>query len=120
MAHTCCGDCGGCHGCRQSVLELTEGEVALLRALGQIPFLPVARKADAMTPYYLEDTAFSVAEYSAILESLAWKGLITLDFDKPLSGFDAGAYREFPICGSMALTARGQRVLEQLELQGAC
>ena len=43
------------------------------------------------------------------------KGLISLDYDQPLGGCDYGAY---PLRGSFALTARGQRVLELLEIQG--
>ncbi len=109
-----CGNCGGC--CR--TLELTRAEVEMLRRFGQIPFLPVARKADSMTPYYLEDNRYSVEEYGVILQNMERKGLISLDFDQPLSGFDGSAYRGYPILGSMALTARGQSVLEQIERQG--
>lgn len=38
----CNGNCGGCTGCARE-LVLTEPEIGLLRELGQIPFLPVAR-----------------------------------------------------------------------------
>lgn len=90
----------------------------MLRTLGQIPFLPIARKADDMTPVYLEDTAYTPAEFSLILQVLEQKGLISLDYDKPLSGYDMSAYACYPIRGSMALTAKGQTVLEILETQG--
>ena len=44
------------------------------------------------------------------------KNLITLDFDKPLKNYTPSP--AYPIHGSMALTARGQHVIELLELQG--
>ena len=46
------------------------------------------------------------------------KGLISLDYDKPLKGFDDSAYSAYPIRGSMALTERGQLVLDLIERQG--
>ena len=90
----------------------------MLRTLGQIPFLPVARKADDMTPVYLEDGAYAPEEYSLILQCLEKKGLISLDYDAPLTGASMDAYRGYPVHGSMALTHRGQQVLEMLEVQG--
>ena len=90
----------------------------MLRLLGQIPFLPVARRADDMTPVYLDETEYTQAEYSLILQCLEKKALISLDYDKPLKGFDMTAYQAYPIHGSIALTARGQQVLELLETQG--
>lgn len=90
----------------------------MLLTLGQIPFLPIARKADSMEPVYLEDDRHSPEEYSLILQCLEVKRLISLDFDKPLAHFDDAAYAPYPIRGSMALTARGQQVVELLEKQG--
>lgn len=113
----CDHNCAGCSGCGKS-LSLTKEEVGMLQTLAQIPFLPVARRADAMTPVYLEDDKHTKEEYGLILECLEKKGLISLDFDRPLHGFDDGAYRAYPIRGSMALTARGQSVVELLEMQG--
>lgn len=113
----CSGNCGQCGGCA-GVLELNKGELCLLRKLGQIPFLPVARKASDMTPIYLEDSDYTVEEYSLILACLERKGLVDLDYHAPLSGFDDRAYAAYPLRGSMALTARGQSVLELLETQG--
>ena len=113
----CDHNCASCGGCGKS-LSLTEAEIEMLQMLAQIPFLPVARRADSMTPVYLEDEKHTKEEYSLILECLEKKRLISLDFDKPLCGFDDGAYRAYPIRGSMALTARGQTVVELLELQG--
>lgn len=113
----CSGNCASCGGCT-GALVLTEGEIALLRQLGQIPFLPVARKADDMTPIFLEYSDYPLEEYSLILQCLEKKNLISLDYDKPLTHFDTSAYAAFPIHGSMALTQRGQSVLDLLELQG--
>ena len=113
----CNGNCGSCGGCAKALL-LTEGEIGMLQKLGQIPFLPVARKADDMTPVYLEDTDCTIEDYSLILQVLEKKGLISLDYDKPLRGFDMAAYKGYPVHGSMALTARGQGVLEMMETQG--
>ena len=48
MGH-CNGNCANCGGCG-SMLALTDGEIAFLQKLGQIPFLPVARKAGDMIP----------------------------------------------------------------------
>ena len=113
----CNGNCGNCGGCAKE-LVLTEAEIFMLNALGQFSFLPVARKADDMTPVYLEDTHYSREEYSLILQCLEKKALISIDYDKPLQGADMSAYKGYPVHGSFALTERGQQVLEMLELQG--
>ena len=111
-----CDNCaGGCSGCARE-LTLTEGELEILEKLSQIPFLPITRKIDDATPIYLEDQARSKEEYSLVLQLLEKKNLITLDFDRPLKNHIPCP--DYPIHGSMALTARGQAVLELLELQG--
>ncbi len=110
-----CDSCNkNCGGCDQS-LTLTEAEVSVLEALSQIPFLPIARKVDDPSPIYLEENRYSVEEYALILQCLEKKGLISLDFDRPLKNAAPSAY---PIQGSMALTARGQAVIELMDLQG--
>ncbi len=111
----CGGNCGACSGCGRE-LVLTEQEIEFLKLLGQIPFLPVARKMDDPTPVYLEEG--EPAEMSLLLQCLEKKGLISLDFDRQLKGFDESAYAAYPIRGSMALTERGQKVLELMEYQG--
>ena len=113
----CNGNCSSCGGCAKELL-LTEGEILLLQKLGQIPFLPVARRADDMIPVYLEDADCSREEYSLILQVLEKKALIALDYSAPLKGCDMSAYKGLPVHGSIALTARGQSVVEMLELQG--
>lgn len=113
----CSGNCGSCGGCARE-LVLSEPEIGFLRKLGQIPFLPVARKMGDLTPVYLEENDRSVEEYSLLLQCLEKKALISLDFDKPLKDFDHSDYGAYPIRGSMALTERGQMVLDLLERQG--
>ena len=113
----CSGNCSGCSGCG-GCMELSEGEIRMVLTLGQIPFLPVARKMGDLTPVFLEDSEYSREEYSLILQCLEKRGLISLDYDKLLKGFDDSRYEGFPVRGSFALTERGIRVLEVLELQG--
>ena len=113
----CSGNCASCGGCGKELL-LSQPEIRMLTTLGQIPFLPVARKAADMIPIYLEESEYSPEVYSQILQHLEAKGLISLDYDAPLSGASMEAYRGYPVHGSMALTQRGQSVLEMLELQG--
>lgn len=114
----CGNSCGGCGGCGGQALLLTAAELALLRLFAQAPFLPVSSAYDMKTPVYLENQEWSEAEYSGAILSLAGKGLIRLDYDIPLKNFDYESYRSFPLHGSMALTGRGQDVLEQIEIQG--
>ena len=116
--NSCGKGCGGCSGCA-GALELTVGEIEMLRTLAQIPFLPVARTVDGETPVYLEEEARPAEEYSLILQCLEKRGLISIDYDKPLKSFDMSAYAAYPVQGSFALTARGQQVVELLEYQGA-
>ncbi len=113
----CGGSCESCGGCAKA-LTLTPEEIAMLQKLAQIPFLPIARRADTMTAIYLEDTEQSIEEYAGIIACLEKKNLIDVDYRKPLSGFDYKAYTAYPVHGSMALTMRGQSVVELLELQG--
>lgn len=114
----CNGNCASCSGCARE-LVLTQPEIDFLQELGQVAFLPVARTMGDLTPVYLEAGEEKREEYSLLLQCLEKKGLVSLDFDKPLKGFDDGAYAQYPIRGSMALTERGQKVLELLEYQGA-
>ena len=114
MPH-CNGNCASCSGCARE-LELTEMELDFLNTLAQYAFLPVARTMGDLTPVYLEGG--EKEEMSLLLQCLEKKGLISLDYDKPLKGFDMSAYKAYPIQGSMALTERGQKVLELLDYQG--
>jgi hypothetical protein len=115
------GDCAHCKGCSEcggcgNQLLLTEPEIKLLRLFGQIPFLPVARKADNMDPVFLELGAPDF--YRGVIENLERKGLIDLDYHQDLKGFPYKGYEGYPLKGSMSLTGRGQEVLDLLDLQG--
>lgn len=111
----CNGNCEKCGGCARE-LVLTEEEIRFLNRFTQIPFLPVARKMGDLEPVYLEPDA--PENVGLILQCLEKKGLISLDYDMPLKGFDHSAYAAYPIRGSMALTERGHSVLELMERQG--
>lgn len=113
-----CGNCSGCNGCDRS-LTMTQAEVQMMNLLAQIPFLPIGRRMDDPAPVYLEEDDRPAEEYTLILQCLETKGLISLDFDQPLKNADYSRYAHLPIHGSMALTARGQQVLEVLERQGS-
>jgi len=102
----CCGDCGGC-----GELILSKAELSILDELRQIPFLPVARAQEDDSPVFPERAN---KETSLALQCLEKRGLITIDFDRPLSGGKSSD----PACGSIALTAKGIRVLELLDIQG--
>ena len=107
----CSGNCASCSGCARE-LVLTEAEVAFLEELAQIPFLPVARLMGEDKPAFPEK---DTPEMTLLLQCLEKKGLISLDYRLPIRGFDYGAY---PIRGSLALTQRGQSVVELLQIQG--
>ena len=122
----CSGSCSSCGACGSSSggcpfasqLYMGPDEVKVLRMFGQTPFLPVARRPDNMIPVYLEDDQFSQDTYSLLLQLLEKKMLISIDYDAPLKGADMGRYRAYKVHGSMALTQRGQSVLDLLDTQG--
>ena len=111
----CNGNCSSCSGCARE-LVLTQKEIDFLNILAQYAFLPVARSMGDLTPVYLEEG--DREEMSLLLQCLEKKGLISLDYDQPLGGCDETAYASYPIRGCMALTERGQKVLELMEYQG--
>ena len=110
----CDHNCGSCAGC--GVLELTELEIRLLKLLGQLAFLPVARKADGEYPVCME---LEDAEQAGLaLACLEKRGLADISYDAPLKGVDMSGYAGYPVHGSVGLTAKGQQVLETIEIQG--
>lgn len=113
----CSGNCEHCGGCAGE-LVLSQPELDMLYELAENAFLPVARNAGDNTPVYLEQQKETVERYGLILICLEKKGLISIDFDQPLQGADMSQYKKYPIHGSMALTARGQEVLDVLDKQG--
>ena len=111
---SCNGNCANCSGCARE-LELTRGELDFLKTLGEVAFLPVARNMGDLYPVYPEDPG---EDFSLLLQCLEKKGLISLDYHLPLKGYTHPGYDRFPIRGSMALTQRGQLVLELVDYQG--
>ena len=91
-------------------------EIDFLNVLGQYAFLPVARTMGDLTPVYLEDG--DREEMSLLLQCLEKKGLVDVDYRSALKGYDMNAYKGLPVHGTMALTQRGQTVVELLEIQG--
>ena len=111
---SCNGNCGSCSGCARE-LELTEKELEFLRTLAEVAFLPVARNMGDLNPVYPENPS---EEFSLLLQCVEKKGLVSLDYHLPLKGYSHPDYDRFPIRGSLALTQRGQQVLELIEYQG--
>lgn len=116
----CCGSCGGCCGNCSScgAIELAQEEIDILRQLGQIPFLPVVRRADTMEPHCFENRECDPERYNLALQCLEKRGLISIDYDQPLMGGYGTQYDPYPVKGSFALTARGQQIVELLDIQG--
>lgn len=113
-----CGSCQkSCSGCSPA-LYLTEAELKLLRRFGETPFLPVARRPYGETPVCLEEGTGEQETVSNGILALERKGLIDLDYNLPLQNFDYGPYAAWSRQGSMALTVRGQEVLDVLDIQG--
>lgn len=113
----CSGNCSACSGCAGS-LEMHPWELDMLQTLGQYSFLPVARKADDMTPVYLEEQEHTQEEYSRILQCLEKKGLINIDYHTPLLRANMSAYKGYPVHGCISLTERGYNALDQIETNG--
>lgn len=108
MEHDCCcheHECGGC-GHHDSVeITLSRAEAALLARFAQCPYLPLARflvyssredelEAVGMSAVFLDDGTDldQVKETGRLLEHLEELGLITLDYDIPLSNYDYAEY----------------------------
>ena len=70
------------------------------------------------TPVCLENGLPDAAQTSRVLLMLERKALVSLDYREPLKGAAYERYAAYPVQGSVALTARGIRVLEVLEYQG--
>lgn len=112
-----CKNCSGCHNTpcpAGGSLEMTQPELEFLNTISQLAFVPVARRADDMTPHGFPDSE----ELTLVLQVLEKKQLITIDYDGVLKGWDYSALPQYPVRGSAALTQRGQSVLELLEIQG--
>lgn len=168
QGHHCGGGCcgskeedassgGGCCFTKKNApLELSKEELTFLLELSQVAYLPLAQfvmtnsENDAigfiaMPAVYLktpEDSLEAVKERSKTLRALEQKGLISLDYEVPLEGYDYKEYlesatyayfeetvnqgKEQPdfICdtaeidlGSMALTALGIRAVDSIHVE---
>lgn len=123
-----CGGCSGCssdehHGCGACCggeVVLCQEEVTILSALAQLAFLPVFCRESEGTPTCLpviDDYGLSADLFSQVIASLAFKGFLAVDPDIPLSNVDYHSHAPIPGVrfGSVALTARGQELLDYLE-----
>ena len=108
---------GNCRGCSKE-LELTQMEVNLLRLFAQIPFLPVAQRQESGPPLFMGDSIGPAEILGPVITALQQKQLSQLDYDLPLANYSYSDYEPCIRKGSMALTAKGQTVVELLEIQG--
>ena len=111
----CCG--GSCSGCGS--LELTQAEADFLLTFAELPFQPVVGKDVSDCHVYAFPACMSEESPKPdvrpeVISALAGKGLIEADYDIPLRNYDYQGFEDYPLHGSMALTIRGQQVLDQL------
>ena len=116
----CCG--GSCSGCGS--LELTQAEANFLLTFAELPFQPVVGKSVSDCPVYAfpactPEENHVPGVHPELISVLAGKGLIEVDYDIPLSNYDYQGFEGYPLHGSMALTYRGQQVLDQLYSLGS-
>lgn len=110
--NSCCGSCGSC-----GELTLAPEEIAILQLLGQVAFLPVMRSIASADPVCPEIDGQTPEQAGLALQCLEKRRLISIDFDRPLSG-SSKALDGYPIQGSCGLTAKGQQVIELMEIHG--
>ena len=111
---SCSGNCKSCH----NTMELTEPELEILDLLSQFAFLPIGRNVDSEIPLCIFDCKQPPETMGLAMLCLEKKGLAVLDYDMPINGFCDSRYLACPLRGSAALTAKGQQILDLLELQG--
>lgn len=111
---SCSKNCGGCNGCCGPI-ELTELEIRLLALLGQVAFLPLARKPADEYPICKELPEQDPTETGLALACLEKRGLVDISYDAPLKGADMSAYEGYSVHGSAALTERGQQAADAAE-----
>lgn len=104
-------------------MVLSPLELSLLQLFSVYPFLPAARDKDGMPVYFPDASsdmfATSADDISACLYALEAKQIISVDEDIPIAGYDYSIYHDFPLHGSMALTAFGQDILDSLIYQNS-
>lgn len=87
-------------------------EEELLFQLAETPFLPVA--SNGGQPICLE-LNIPRDQVGNTLQKLEMRGLIRIDYDMPLAGFDYSDYAQYSLQGSLALTTFGQDILDDME-----
>jgi hypothetical protein len=110
--------CGGCSGCGKGELLLTKGEGQVLLELGQFAFLPILQegRGEACSYHPIPQDVPSMPEnFSQVMLALQQKGLITIDPDLAMPNVSYGSWESKDLhCGSIALTAKGQEVVDWL------
>lgn len=119
----CCGgNCSSraCSGC--GAVQLTRAECDLLLTFAELPFQPVVSRDGAGRPVlaYADEAAGERSEEISpdVITGLADKFLIQVDYDIPLGNYDYRGFEDYPYHGSMALTYRGQQVVDELSISG--
>lgn len=115
-----CGTAGQCGagGCsNRGELILCREEVMILLELSQFAFLPVVQEIEFEELKYTsvqDDLLPEMSSFSEVIASLEQKRLITVDPDIPLHNiaYEPWSGHKSARCGSMALTQRGQEILD--------
>lgn len=107
-----CDRCAGCAGCQQNA-ALNPLEYALLDVFSVTPFLPVAIDRQSGQALLL-DPELEKAAASLALRLLQRRGYVQVSSDLPLQNASYHGYEDWKH-GSVALTARGQDMLDRLE-----
>lgn len=114
-----CGGCcqGHCSGC--GMLELTQEEEGFLLTFAELPFQPLVSKSGSEVPVYayLEELDETNVRPD-VIQALAVKGLIQVDYKIPLNNYEYQGFEDYPIHGSMALTYSGQLIIDELFYRG--
>lgn len=151
--HCCHGAECECHSLKYNDAALSEAHLSALIDMAQYSCLPISRfvmsgKEDdicfsALAPVFIndpDDSMETVKEIGTTLTYLEQNGLITLDYDIPIRGYDYKQYTDSALyayfkqtvkagseksdflfdtakieLGSMALTEAGHKVLSQLK-----
>ena len=83
--------------------------------LGQVAFLPIARKPADEYPVCMELSEYDSVQSGLALACLEKRGLVDLNYDAPLKGADMSAYADYAVHGSAGLTERGQEAADAAE-----
>ncbi len=102
-----------CCGCGNTVY-LTEKECRILSLFAEFSFLAVGLKKEGAFPMLLSEKDDGGKE----LFMLKMKGLVDIDYDQPLVGFDYAPFSTFARLGSAALTEKGMDVLDAIDVVG--